>query len=1623
MTRTHRFLFVILIVSAAAFPTSAQVATGIPPFGSFGGGPDVINLANLNAHLSIPVLSKSGRGTNFTYTLAYDSAVWHPVNSGGNTIWQGVSNFGWSAQTQVVTGYVAYTVVTYPTCYFGGQYNGIAYNYNSWWYYDTFGTVHYFPGVGTTVVTPTGQYCSSSQSSSSGTAEDGSGWTISVTGSSVNSVISNTGQVLKPPVNSQSGAGTFKDRNGNELTANSSGQFFDTLSSTVPVLSVTGTGSPSSPRKFTYTAPSTGSAAYSMIYAAYTVQTKFGCSGISEYGPTSNNLVSEIDLPDIAVNPSDKYTFTYEVTPNDSHNPHYVTGRLASVTLPTGGTITYAYTGGSSGYITCADGSAATLTRTTPDGTWTYAQSKGTGAASTTLITDPAGNQTNMNFQGTYVTERQAYSGSTSGTLLHTWVTCYNGNASNCNSTAITLPITQQTVTDQYGPSGLQSEHNYLYNSVGGLTEEDDYDYGSGGPGALLRKTLVTYASLGNITAFRQQVTIKNGSGTTVSQTNYNYDETTPTSTSGIAQHVSVTGSRGNLTSIDYPVNGPISRFTYYDTGSLSSSQDINLTTATYNYSSNLADCQMGFPTSITEPIGSPAFTQSYTWSCTGGVLTQLTDENGNMVSTSYTDQYFWRPGSVTDQTSVTTKYCYAALSAGACPSTPSSTQIETYLNFNSGNSTADSLTTLDGLGRVHIQQTRQSPSSSNFDSVETDYDALGRVSRVSVPYVGTAAQACSSCAATSTTYDALSRPSQITDGGEGTTAYTYSPGSTDTLIAIGPAPSGENLKQRQLEYDGLGRLTSVCELTSLLPGNGNCAQNTSQTGYLTQYTYDALGNLLTVTQDAQASSGSQQARSYVYDAWGRLTSETNPETAQIAVNYTYDYSSSCASTSYGDLVKRVDAIGNITCYAYDALHRPVSISYTTTGQTVTTPTKYFVYDTATVNNQTMQYAKTRLAEAYTGPSSAKITDEGFSYTKRGELTNVYELTPHSSPTYYNASQTYWANGAPNVLGGNIGLPTSITYGADGEGRSSTVSASSGGNPVTSTTYNLYASPYQLTVALGSGDSDVFTYDPNTFRMNKYQFNVDSQTVTGTLGWNANWSLGSLGITDPFSTANTQSCSFAADDVARISQVNCGTIWGQNFSYDPFGNIQKNAISGTGGSTFTPCYQTGPITNRIALVGGTGSNCSGGAAPSYDANGNSLNDTFRTFTWDAENRPVTMGSVGLTYDALGRVVERGVASTYTETVYSPAGAKLALMNGTTLTKAFVPLTGGDTVVYNSSGPAYYRHTDHLGSSRFASTPSQTLYSDTAYSPFGEPYASSGAIDNSFTGQDQDTLAGLYDFPAREQDPNQGRWASPDPAGLAAVDPTNPQSWNRYAYVQNSPLNLVDPFGRNCVWDDGSYDSSSDPDTGNQWACENIYGGTWLDPSFFSDFGLADWSGSGDAGLETVVHDIQAGYGLVQTGSGENGWLLVPNGGTGLIDWSFLGPPVPPLSDSDAAILAIHNGLKYLPQVCSIGVSARIGKGSFSGGFQLNTDLGSNTNLRLAVKQNLFQVGKTNLAITTDGVTSGAINASAPLPFNPNISAGVNIQGNGIAGFNVSYRASKLLTVSGNVRVANAYDCP
>jgi RHS repeat-associated protein len=230
-------------------------------------------------------------------------------------------------------------------------------------------------------------------------------------------------------------------------------------------------------------------------------------------------------------------------------------------------------------------------------------------------------------------------------------------------------------------------------------------------------------------------------------------------------------------------------------------------------------------------------------------------------------------------------------------------------------------------------------------------------------------------------------------------------------------------------------------------------------------------------------------------------------------------------------------------------------------------------------------------------------------------------------------------------------------------------------------------------------------------------------------------------------------------------------------------------------------------------------------------------------TYNAENRPATINRGSWTYDALGRPVEPAGASF--QIVYAPTGERLAYMQSQTFTQAFVPLPGGATVIYNSSGVSRYRHPDWLGSARVTSTPQRAFISSTAYAPFGEPYATLGPLDPNFTGQESVNGAGLFDFSAREYS-NQGRWASPDPAGIAAVDPSNPQSWNRYAYVTNNPVSLIDPSGLgpvgvNCLLDE----------KGN---CHGGGGGSCTIHGFAADCGLASGLLQSGAGVQCPSSD-------------------------------------------------------------------------------------------------------------------------------------------------------------------------
>jgi hypothetical protein len=126
------------------------------------------------------------------------------------------------------------------------------------------------------------------------------------------------------------------------------------------------------------------------------------------------------------------------------------------------------------------------------------------------------------------------------------------------------------------------------------------------------------------------------------------------------------------------------------------------------------------------------------------------------------------------------------------------------------------------------------------------------------------------------------------------------------------------------------------------------------------------------------------------------------------------------------------------------------------------------------------------------------------------------------------------------------------------------------------------------------------------------------------------------------------------------------SLWGQHFTYDAFGNITKQVLSGYTGVSWMPPYN-GPANNNPA----NNQYVEGWNGVEYDANGNLLNDTFNTYTWNGLSVASVNGET-ITNDTLGRMVENHNGAN--QSVYPPMGGpSVALMNGQNLDVATIPL--------------------------------------------------------------------------------------------------------------------------------------------------------------------------------------------------------------------------------------------------------------------------------------------------------------------------------------------------------------
>jgi RHS repeat-associated protein len=261
-----------------------------------------------------------------------------------------------------------------------------------------------------------------------------------------------------------------------------------------------------------------------------------------------------------------------------------------------------------------------------------------------------------------------------------------------------------------------------------------------------------------------------------------------------------------------------------------------------------------------------------------------------------------------------------------------------------------------------------------------------------------------------------------------------------------------------------------------------------------------------------------------------------------------------------------------------------------------------------------------------------------------------------------------------------------------------------------------------------------------------------------------------------------ETVNYTYDSLNRLSgAVATNGNWGQAYGYDGFGNLTAKTV--TAGSAMQLSTSYNPATNW--QVSG-----------SYDANGNPTSSlTGQTLTYDAENRLLNSsdGSTTYGYDPQGkRVLQKTQGGSLgVFTFYGITGQRL-----NTFTVAITDIVGANCnnppygcVTGPTAGNLYFGGrllavTDRLGTVR-----GPTL----GYFPWGEPKASNG----SSTGQ---VFTYIPDMPGQDYadqryyNSNAGRFYTPDPVGMKAVDPKNPTSWNMYAYVGDDPVNFTDHHG-------------------------------------------------------------------------------------------------------------------------------------------------------------------------------------------------------------------------------------
>jgi len=579
--------------------------------------------------------------------------------------------------------------------------------------------------------------------------------------------------------------------------------------------------------------------------------------------------------------------------------------------------------------------------------------------------------------------------------------------------------------------------------------------------------------------------------------------------------------------------------------------------------------------------------------------------------------------------------------------------------------------------------------------------------------------------------------------------------------------------KNRRSRVDGLGRLVRVDEPDAV----GNLGGTTAPV-QPTDYTYNALGNLIQTSQTGVPNGGSTpvtQNRYFNYSSLGRLTSANNPESGPIS--YEYD--------ANGNMTRKIDARTIFINYTYDELNRNKTVDYS---NTAVNPDITREYD----NPAAGEYGKGRLWRSYAGGSESAGQNvekqEVTGYDALGRTKSVRQSFKNNGAwsDAFTTSQTY-------DLAGHVKTKTypsgrSVTYAYDVSGDLTDFTGNLGdGAPRTYSTGIQYNPQGQL-IREQFGTSTPL-YHRRHYNSRGQLFDVRLGTDAAAVNdgpdpaqWTgASWNRGALRMffssnlidyawpavapqsdngnlyrqdhfvptaldgdgnvtgwvmsADYYCYDSLNRVAVAAEETYTSAGGYTPNVFNQRFSYDRFGNRLVSSATGTG--VPNPGFKINGANNRfIAPTDADGSQASD--KMQYDASGNLIKDTHtQTGTtgnriYDAENRMLTAdGANGLAnsyaYDADGQRTRRSInnGGEVWWQVFGISGelvAEYQLVSGTpALKKEYGYRNGQLLVIAEATGTCQWIVTDALGTPRMIADQTGGLggMKRRDYLPFGE----------------------------------------------------------------------------------------------------------------------------------------------------------------------------------------------------------------------------------------------------------------------------------------------------------------